>query len=92
MHNYRMYGLVALNADSIIAIAVLNHEDGLRPFLAKWHPLLAGWEAQRRPEVDPRQHEKDWEYGPTLRGEMDGLRKRLTEYAEALAEIAGVTH
>ena len=28
-----------------IAIAVLNN--GLRPFLTKWHPLLHEWEAQR---------------------------------------------
>src|SRR5688500_11600764 len=30
-----------------IAIAVLNN--GLRPFLAKWHPLLQTWDAQRDP-------------------------------------------
>jgi hypothetical protein len=29
-----------------IAIAVLNR--GLRPFLAKWHPRLQDWEAQRQ--------------------------------------------
>jgi hypothetical protein len=29
-----------------IAIAVLNN--GLRPFLAKWHPVLQAWEARRK--------------------------------------------
>jgi hypothetical protein len=32
-----------------IAIAVLNN--GLRPFLCKWHPILEEWESQRPNDV-----------------------------------------
>ena len=83
---------VGISRESVggIAIAVLNHEDGLRPFLSKWHPLLMSWEAQRQPDVDPAQHELTWTYNETLRGEMDGLRRRLEGYAESLSKIAGV--
>lgn len=71
-----------------IAIAVLNN--GLRPVLAKWHPLLQTWEAQRDPKVSPNVHEQAWEHSLTLRGELEALRQDLTKYAQALAEIAGV--
>jgi hypothetical protein len=45
---------VGASRDSVggIAITVLNN--GLRPFLAKWHPLLQAWEA-RRPVGDNAQ-------------------------------------
>ena len=71
-----------------IAIAVLNN--GLRPFLSKWHPLLQVWETLRDPKVSPQEHEKKWSDEMVLRGEMEALRKDLEVYAEALAEIAGV--
>lgn len=71
-----------------IAVAVLNN--GLRPFLSKWHPLLQTWEAQRAPTVSPKVHEQAWDHILTLRGELEALRQDLTKYAEALAEIAGV--
>ena len=71
-----------------IAIAVLNN--GLRPFLSKWHPLLQVWETLRDPKVSPQEHEKKWADEMVLRGEMEALRKDLAQYAEALTEIAGV--
>lgn len=73
-----------------IAIAVLNN--GLRPFLSKWHPLLQEWEAIKSSEVSAIAHEKDWSEEPGLRQELENLRKGLEEYADALAEIAGVEH
>ena len=78
----------AKNSVGGIAIAVLNN--GLRPFLAKWHPLLQMWEVQRDPKISPQEHEKKWEHETVLRGELEALRHDLTKYAEALAEIAGV--
>ncbi|EAW43894.1 hypothetical protein PN465_10555 [Nodularia spumigena CS-584] len=81
---------VGASRDSVggIAIAVLNK--GLRPFLAKWHPLLQAWEARRPMEVSPKEHEQNWSEEPQLRSELGVLRGELEEYAQALAKIAGV--
>jgi len=81
---------VGASRDSVggIAIAVLNQ--GLRPFLSKWHPILQDWEARRAEGVSPRVHEKTWEQEPTLRKELEALRSGLEEYAKALADISGV--
>ncbi len=81
---------VGASRDSVggIAIAVLNN--GLRPFLAKWHPLLQTWEAQRPPHLSPREHEQNWFEEPKLREELEKLRSDLEQYANALAEIVGV--
>jgi len=81
---------VGASRDSVggIAIAVLNN--GLRPFLAKWHPLLQTWEAQRPPDKSPKEHEQNWSEEPKLRVELESLRHDLEQYADALAVIAGV--
>ncbi|WP_373525738.1 hypothetical protein [Nostoc sp.] len=71
-----------------IAIAVLNN--GLRPFLAKWHPLLQAWEAKRPLGLSPKEHEQNWSEEPKLRSELEALRNGLEKYAKALAVIAGV--
>ncbi|MEO0827915.1 MAG: hypothetical protein AAFY67_20130 [Cyanobacteria bacterium J06642_9] len=83
---------VGASHDSVggIAIAVLNQ--GLRPFMAKWHPLLQTWEAKKPDEVSPQSYEKDWEHEPKMRQELEALRQDLEQYADALAEIAGVKH
>lgn len=81
---------VGASHDSVggIAIAVLNN--GLRPVLAKWHPILQTWEAQRQPNVSPKEHERNWPEEGNLRAELEALRQDLQEYANALAIIAGV--
>ncbi|MDZ8227222.1 hypothetical protein [Nostoc sp. ChiVER01] len=81
---------VGASRDSVggIAIAVLNN--GLRPFLAKWHPLLQAWEARRPIGVSPKEHEQSWSEEPKLRSELEVLRGGLEDYAKALAVIAGV--
>lgn len=71
-----------------ISIAVLNR--GLRPFLAKWHPLLQAYEAKRPSDLSPKEHEEQWSEEPQLRNELESLRQDLSSYALALAEIAGV--
>jgi hypothetical protein len=83
-------GLVreALNSVGGIAIAVLNN--GLRPFLAKWHPVLQAWEARRPLGVSPKEHEVSWSEESKLRSELAALRDGLEQYAKALATIAGV--
>lgn len=73
-----------------IAITVLNR--GLRPFLAKWHPLLQSWEVQRPADVSPQQHERNWSYHDQVRDELESLRNNLEEYAIGLSVIAGVDY
>jgi hypothetical protein len=71
-----------------IAIAVLNN--GLRPFLARWHPLLQAWEAKRPTDLSPKEHELNWSEEPKFRAELEQLRRDLEQYADALAKVAGV--
>jgi hypothetical protein len=71
-----------------LAIAVLNQ--GLRPFLTKWHPLLQIWEAQRPGDRSPKEHEQLWKQEPALRQDLSRLREELEIYAQALAKVAGV--
>ena len=71
-----------------LAIRVLNR--GLRPFLAKWHPLLLSWEAQRPVDKSASDHENAWQHGKQLRAELAELRKQLASYARALGAAAGV--
>ncbi|MEH2102831.1 MAG: hypothetical protein V7K76_24415 [Nostoc sp.] len=81
---------VGASHDSVggIAIAVLNH--GLRPVLAKWHPRLQTWEAQRPAHLSLKDHEHNWTEQKNLRAELESLRLDLEQYAHALAVIAGV--
>ena len=80
---------ISINSVGGIAIAVLNR--GLRPFLAKWHPLLQTYEA-RRPHnnLSLKEHEQQWSEEGKLRDELEKLRQDLKQYANALAKIAGV--
>jgi hypothetical protein len=76
------------NSFGPIAIEVLNK--GLRPFLAKWHPLLLAHEQKRPSDVNARDHERSWEKTPEFRLELSKLQGQMMIYAEALATIAGV--
>ncbi len=69
-----------------IAITVLN--DGLRPFLSKWHSRLTEWEAQPNVGMSSQEHERAWPQSATLYAELENLRLDLTKYAEALLKIA----
>jgi hypothetical protein len=71
-----------------LAIAVLNQ--GLRPFLTKWHPMLQVWEAQRLEKTSPKEHEQQWTEEEKLRQELATLRRELAVYAQALAEVAEI--
>lgn len=72
-----------------IAIAVLNN--GLRPFLSRWHPALLTWEQKRDAATSPKDHELNWPEENHARRAMNSLREDLSEYADALAVIAGVS-
>lgn len=70
-----------------IATAVLNQ--GLRPFMSKWHPKLQMWEAQRPENVSPKEHEQNWLEEAQMRNELKRLGQNLEQYTNALAKIAG---
>lgn len=71
-----------------LAVHALNR--GIRPVLAKWHPLLQAHESVRAANVSPVDHERAWPQAAMLRKELDKLRRSLTEYAKLLAQAAGV--
>jgi len=76
------------NSFGPVAIEVLNK--GLRPFLAKWHPLLLAHEQSRPPGVNARDHEHTWDRAAELRKELAKVQEQMLIYAEALGKIAGV--
>jgi hypothetical protein len=71
-----------------LSIAVLNQ--GLRPFLSRWHPLLQIWEAQRPPQRSAKEHEQLWDQEKNLRNDLSALRVELEVYAQALSKVASV--
>lgn len=71
-----------------IAIAVLNN--GLRPFMTRWHPALEAWEMQIPRDVSKKVHEQNWSEAFLMRQELTELRNDLEQYAIALAAISGV--
>jgi hypothetical protein len=77
------------NSFGPVAIEVLNK--GLRPFMAKWHPLLLAHEQQRPPDVSARDHERSWDKAPEFREELAKVQEQMMIYAKALGKIAGVT-
>ena len=71
-----------------LAVAVLNHS--LRPFLAKWHPLLQSYEVTRPATTAPADHERAWPRNAELRAELEARRQELVAYADLLSGVAGV--
>lgn len=74
----------------LIGISILN--EGLRPFMTKWHPLLQQYEKERRENKSVYEHEKEWRRAEEMRQELASLQERLDKYAEALAQIIGIPH
>lgn len=71
-----------------IAVNILNKV--LRPCLAKWHPMLLGWEQKKPDDKTIIEHESEWEYNEELRDELNTIRKELIEYANVLGTVSGV--
>ena len=61
---------VANNSQSLgpIALDILNK--GIRPFTAKWHPLLLAHEEKRTTDKSQLEHERDWKYYKEMRQEL----------------------
>ncbi|MDX2162923.1 MAG: hypothetical protein SF162_16525 [bacterium] len=71
-----------------VALSILNK--GIRPFTAKWHPLLKSWEFHKPEDVSDLEHEQQWPHNAQMRAELVQLQDALREYARALGKIAGV--
>lgn len=71
-----------------VAVVVLN--DVLRPFLARWHPVLLNYESGRPPDVSPTSWEDSWTLNDQARGELGEVRKTLGAYAGVLARICEI--
>jgi hypothetical protein len=71
-----------------LAVSILN--GALRPFLSRWHPVLADFEARKPQGVSPVDHEREWDHSRELRAELNDLRRVLREYAFLLGDVAGV--
>jgi hypothetical protein len=56
----------------------------------KWHPLLQEYESKRPGTVSIAEHEHQWERYEELRKVISDARAPLVEYANILAEVAGV--
>jgi len=72
----------------LLAVSILNYS--LRPLLAKWHPLLLDYEQTKKRSVTIFDHERAWNKNKELRKEIERVRQELNEYANLLAEVAGV--
>lgn len=72
-----------------LAVAILN--GAFRPVLAKWHPLLLDYENTRKSVVSALEHERQWDKSNELRQVLNDVRSVLIQYADLLAEVAGVT-
>ncbi len=66
-----------------LGVAMLNLE--LRPFLSRWHPILAEWEGSHGGEP-----ERTWEGNSQCRAELAELQRRLGQYASGFATLAGL--
>ena len=71
-----------------LAVIILNQV--LRPVLAEWHPRLLDYENQRPTGTSQVDHERAWSHNDELRGVLREIRPTLEQYAEILAQVAGV--
>ncbi len=71
-------------------LAVFIFNQLLRPFLARWHPLLLDYEGAKPQDVSPGEYERRWDKSAQLRAELAAVRGTLAQYADILAKVAGV--
>lgn len=78
------------NSIGIVSIKMLNQ--GLRPFLTTWHPILKDYEDKRPAEVGALEHEMAWEHYTKVRAELKALQADLGVFVAGLATIASIEH
>lgn len=71
-----------------LSIEILNQ--GLAPYLSRWHHRLEAHEHLIPPQMSPFQHERSWEHFETALNELEELQSALKVYVDALARISGV--
>lgn len=57
----------------------------LRPFMMKWHPLLADYESAKKKSDSPQDHEKKWARYEEFNKAMNEVRGSMIQYARLLA-------
>ena len=57
----------------------------LRPFMMKWHPLLAEYESAKKRSDSPQDHEKKWARYEEFNKAMNEVRETMMQYARLLA-------
>ena len=76
-------------ADQVHQVAERLREQVLRPFLNRWHPLLAAHEATRFEGEAMADHEARWEHNGRFRAELAALAVPLGQINAELSEITG---
>ena len=57
----------------------------LRPFMMKWHPLLAEYEHVKKRSDSPQDHEKKWARYGEFNKAMNEVSETMMQYARLLA-------
>lgn len=70
-----------------LAVAILNH--AVRPFLARWHPVLEDHEHHRPKDRSRRDWEREWQHHDEVRAELRALQDTLAAYAGVLGDVTG---
>lgn len=71
-----------------LALNILNYV--IRPVLATWHPRLLDYEHTRSASTSVFDHEQQWRHAGELRTALNDARVILLQYADILAQVAGV--
>ena len=70
-----------------LAIEILNQ--GLDPYVSRWHYRLESHEKKIPEHVSSFEHERSWEHFDTAVTELEELQAALSSYVEALGKISG---
>lgn len=73
----------------LLAISVLNN--AIRPILAYWHPILLEYEQARVSGISALEHERRWGRAGELREALQQTRTVMVNYAQLLAQVAGIS-
>lgn len=92
----RKYDLAALSPPhhgkitlAYLAESILDY--AIRPFLAKWHPILLDYEKKRLADVPISGQETEWRQNGKLTREVEEIMAIIVAYATLLANAAGVS-
>jgi hypothetical protein len=78
---------VGMGPESVGAVAIRILNEGVRPFLVKWHGELARLaRSQGADDAD----ESDWAGRAEFDSDLGRVQKELARYVDMLADIAGV--